>query len=193
LQFTYQANKIKQRANEYATRAGGQIDLAKKQRYLDSLWNKPVYNLFGAEYTYKEIKENELSLGLDLQGGMHVVLEISPVDIIRSLSTNPNDPAFVAAIQRAREMQKSSQGSFVDLFYSAFKNANPNAKLSSYFASSSTQGRISLSDADDKVLQLLNDEVDDAIARSFTILKTRIDQFGTSSPNIQWRRLINNF
>ena len=185
LQFTYQANKIKQRANEYATRAGGQIDLTKKQRYLDSLWNKPVYNIFGAEYTYKEIKENELSLGLDLQGGMHVVLEISPVDIIRGLSTNPSDPAFVAAIQKAREMQKSSKSSFVNLFYTAFKDANPNAKLSSYFASSSTQGRISLSDSDDKVLELLNTEVDDAIARSFTILKTRIDQFGTSSPNIQ--------
>ena len=185
LQFTYQARKIQQKAVDFATNATGQIDLSKKQRYLDSLWNKTVYTIFGAEYTYKEIKENELGLGLDLQGGMHVVLEISPVDIIKGLSNNPQDPAFVAAIQRAREMQKTSQGSFIDLFYSAFKEANPGVKLSSYFASSSTQGRISLADADDVVLKLLEDEVQGAIDRSFTILKTRIDQFGTSSPNIQ--------
>lgn len=185
LQFTYQANKIKQQADSYATSANGQVDLTKKQRYLDSLWNKPVYNILGAEYTYKEIKENELGLGLDLQGGMHVVLEISPVDIIRGLSNNPQDPAFVAAIQKARELQKSSQANFADLFYNAFSEANPGVKLSSYFASSSTQGRISLSDADDVVITVLKKEIQDAIDRSFTILKTRIDQFGTSSPNIQ--------
>jgi SecD/SecF fusion protein len=162
------------------------LDLNRKQRYLDSLWNKPVYtNIFGIEYTYKEVKENELGLGLDLQGGMHVVLEISPVDIIRGLSTDPRDPAFVAAIQKARESQKTSQANFVDLFYSALKDANPNVKLATYFASSSTQGRISLSDDDDTVIKLLKEEVQGAIDRSFTILKTRIDQFGTSSPNIQ--------
>jgi SecD/SecF fusion protein len=116
---------------------------------------------------------------------MHVVLEISPVDIIKGLSVNAQDPTFLAALAKAREMQKTSQGSFVDLFYAAFSEANPGVKLATYFASSSTQGRISLGDADDKVLTLLNDEVKDAIDRSFTILKTRIDQFGTSSPNIQ--------
>jgi SecD/SecF fusion protein len=185
LQFTYQARKIQQKAVDFATTANGQIDLTKKQRYLDSLWNKPVYSIFGAEYTYKEIKENELGLGLDLQGGMHVVLEISPVDIIRGLSNNAQDPAIIAALQKAREMQKTSQGNFVDLFYDAFKEANPGVNLASYFASSSTQGRISLSDTDDVVIGVLNTEVQDAIDRSFTILKTRIDQFGTSSPNIQ--------
>ena len=185
LQFTWQARKIQQQAEDFATSKTGQIDLNKKQRYLDSIWNKPVYSLFGVEYTYKEIKDNELSLGLDLQGGMHVVLEISPVDIIRGLSTDAQDPAFVAALQKAREAQKSSQADFVDLFYTAFKEGNPNVKLASYFASSSTQGRISLSDDDAKVIGLLKEEVQGAITRSFTILKTRIDQFGTSSPNIQ--------
>jgi SecD/SecF fusion protein len=185
LQFTMVSRKITKEAEDFATATSGQIDLSKKQRYLDSLWNKPVYNIFGVEYTYKEVKENELGLGLDLQGGMHVVLEISPIDIIKGLSTNPQDPAFIAAIAKAREMQKTSQGSFVDLFYQAFSEANPGVKLASYFASSSTQGRISLSDADDAVLKVLDSEVQDAIDRSFTILKTRIDQFGTSSPNIQ--------
>ena len=186
LQFTWIARNVQKEAVAFATNTSGTIDLSKKQRYLDSLWNKTVYtNLFGVEYTYKDVKENELGLGLDLQGGMHVVLEISPVDIIRGLSTDPQDPTFNAALTKAREDQKTSQGNFVDLFYSAMKSANPNAKLATYFASSSTQGRVSLSDDDDKVVKLLKEEVQGAIDRSFTILKTRIDQFGTSSPNIQ--------
>ena len=186
LQFTWIARNVQKDADAFATSTTGTLDLNKKQRFLDSLWNKTVYtNIFGVEYTYKEVKENELSLGLDLQGGMHVVLEISPVDIIRGLSVDPQDPAFAAAIQKAREAQKTSQDNFVDLFYTALKDANPNVKLATYFASSSTQGRVSLSDDDDTVLKLLKDEVQGAIDRSFTILKTRIDQFGTSSPNIQ--------
>jgi SecD/SecF fusion protein len=186
LQFTWVARNVQKDAVAFATTSSGNLDLNKKQRFLDSLWNKTVYtNLFGVEYTYKEVKENELGLGLDLQGGMHVVLEISPVDIIRGLSTDPNDPGFAAALQKAREAQKTSQGNFVDLFYDALKDANPSVKLATYFASSSTQGRISLSDDDDTVIKLLKEEVQGAIDRSFTILKTRIDQFGTSSPNIQ--------
>jgi SecD/SecF fusion protein len=186
LQFTWIARNVEKGADAIATNTNGNLDQNKRQRYLDSLWNKTVYtNLFGVEYTYKEVKENTLSLGLDLQGGMHVVLEISPVDIIRGLSVDPQDPGFIAAIQKAREAQKNSQGNFVDLFYKALKDENPNIKLATYFASSSTQGRVSLSDDDDAVLKLLKDEVQSAIDRSFTILKTRIDQFGTSSPNIQ--------
>lgn len=185
LQFTWVARKVQKDAEKYATNSSGILDLTRKQRYLDSLWNKPVHNLFGVEYTYKEVKDNELGLGLDLQGGMHVVLEISPVDIIKGLSVNPDDPALIAAFQKAREMQKTSQGNYVDLFYTAFAEANPNVKLSTHFASTTTQGRVSLSDDDDTVIKMIKEEVEGAIERSFTILKTRIDQFGTSSPNIQ--------
>ena len=100
LSFTFVSTNVQQDAIDQATDKSGSLNLVKKQNYLDSLWNKPVYNLFGAEYTYKEIKESELSRGLDLQGGMHVVLEISPIDIIRGLSGNSQDPAFVAALQK---------------------------------------------------------------------------------------------
>ncbi|MEQ9415082.1 MAG: protein translocase subunit SecDF, partial [Cyclobacteriaceae bacterium] len=116
LSFTFVSRKVQEDAIEYATNSNGSVDLSRKQSYMDSLWSKPVYNLFGAEYTFKEVKENELSLGLDLQGGMHVTLEISPVDIIRGLSGNNQDPAFIAALQRAAEMQKSSQERFSSLF-----------------------------------------------------------------------------
>ena len=185
LSFTFVSRKVQDDAIAYATNSSGSVDLFKKQSYLDSLWSKPVYNLFGVEYTFKEVKENELNLGLDLQGGMHVTLEISPVDIIRGLSGNSQDPAFIAALQRASEMQKSSQERFSALFYEAYKEANPNQNLAILFASAANKDRVSLSDDDSKVMEFINLEIESAIDRSFTILKTRIDQFGTSQPNIQ--------
>lgn len=116
---------------------------------------------------------------------MHVVLEISPVDIIKGLSGNNQDPAFEAALQKARDLQKSSSDSYVNLFYKAFKDANPDKSLASLFTSAANKDRVKLTDSDATVLEFLNKEVDGAIDRSFTILKTRIDQFGTSQPNIQ--------
>lgn len=186
LSFTFVSRRVQQDAIDQATdKVTGDVDLARKQQYLDSLWNKPVYNLFGAEYTYKDVKENELSLGLDLQGGMHVVLEVSPADIIRGLSGNNQDPGFVEALKVAREKQKVSQANFVNLFAEAYAEKNPGGRLAPLFASASNKERVSLSDDDAKVIKFLNEEVEDAIDRSFTILKTRIDQFGTSQPNIQ--------
>ncbi len=185
LSFTFVAGRVDDDAVAYATDANGTINLVRKQMYLDSMWNKPVYNLFGAEYTFKEVKENELSLGLDLQGGMHVVLEISPIDIIRSLSGNSQDPAFLKALEEAREKQKTSQAPFLDLFTQSFKAANPDRTLASLFASAANKERVSLSDDDATVTKFLSTEIEGAIDRSFTILKTRIDQFGTSQPNIQ--------
>ncbi len=185
LSFTFVSKKVDQDAIDYATDANGSLNLTKKQKYLDSLWNQPVYNLFGAEYTFKEVKENELSLGLDLQGGMHVVLEISPIDILKGLSGNSTDPAFNAALLKAREMQKNSTDDYVTLFTQAFKESNPDRTLASLFTSAANKDRVKLSDTDDTVIKFLNEEVDGAIDRSFTILKTRIDQFGTSQPNIQ--------
>ncbi len=185
LSFTFISQNVEKDAIRYATDQSGKLNLSKKQSYLDSLWNQPVYNLFGAEFTYKEVKENELSLGLDLQGGMHVVLEISPIDIIKGLSGNNQDATFLAALEKAREMQKTSTDSYVNLFYKAFKDANPDKTLASLFTSAANKDRVKLTDTDDAVLTFLNTEVDGAIDRSFTILKTRIDQFGTSQPNIQ--------
>jgi SecD/SecF fusion protein len=131
------------------------------------------------------VKEKELSRGLDLQGGMHVVLEISPIDIIRGLSGDNSDPAFAAALQKARVMQKTSTDNFATLFFKAFKDANPDKKMASLFTSAANKDRVKLSDDDATVMKFLNSEIENAIDRSFTILKTRIDQFGTSQPNIQ--------
>ncbi len=185
LSFTFVSRRIQQDAVNYATDAAGSLNLSKKQGYLDSIWNLPVYTLFGAEYTFKEVKENELSQGLDLQGGMHLVLEVSPGEIIRGLSGNNQDPAFIAALQTARERHKTSNANFADLFYAAFKEANADRTMASLFVSTANRGRVNLSDTDAAVLAFLKEEIERAFDRSFTILKTRIDKFGTSQPNIQ--------
>ncbi len=185
LSFTMISLNVDKDALAYATEKDGVVNLDKKQFYLDSIWNVPVYNLFGLEYTYKEIKDNELARGLDLQGGMHVTLEISPVDIIKGLSGNNQDTAFVKALAQAREAQKNSQERFSTLFFDALEKNNPNVKLAEVFASTNTRGRISLTDTNEEVMDVVNEEIESAIDRSFTILRNRLDQFGTSSPNIQ--------
>lgn len=186
LSFTLVSRSVQKDATSYATDAAGKTDPNKKQAYLDSVWNKPVYNFFGlGEFTYKEVKGSEISLGLDLQGGMHVTLEISPVDIVRGLSGNNQDSAFVKALKKAVAEQKKTQQSFSKLFFAAYREDNPGKKLSPLFANASTRGRISLNDDDSKVIETVNQEIESAIDRSFTILRNRIDQFGTSQPNIQ--------
>ena len=185
LSFTFVALRVQDDATDFATNKDGALSLERRQIYLDSLWNQPVYSLFGIQYTYKDVKENELSLGLDLQGGMHVVIEVSPVEIVRGLSGNNQDAAFTKALDAARIKQKTSQGNFADMFYAEFKKVNPDRTLASVFVSAANKGRVSLSDTDNTVLKFLKDEIESAIDRSFTILKTRIDQFGTSAPNIQ--------
>ena len=185
LSFTFVSRRIQQDAVNHATDQKGVLSLARKQTYLDSVWNLPVYNLLGAEYTYKEVKENELSQGLDLQGGMHLVLEVSPSEIVRGLSGSNQDPIFVSALQKAVEKHKTSDENFADLFYASFKEVAAGRSLASVFASSANRGRVSLSDSDDTVLKFLKEEIERAFERSFTILKTRIDKFGTSQPNIQ--------
>ena len=112
LSFTYVSRGVQDDAVELATNKDGVVDLSKKQTYLDSVWNIPVYNLFGAEYTYKEVKDNELSLGLDLQGGMHVTLEVSPIDIIKGLSGNSQDSSFVKALDNRTKPAIKKSGKF---------------------------------------------------------------------------------
>ncbi len=185
LSFTFISRGIQKEAIAAATAEDDIVNLTKKQQYLDSIWNEPVYSLFGADYTYKEVKDTELNLGLDLQGGMHVVLEVSPVEILKGLSGNNEDPDFLGAIKRARELQKKSQESFSTLFYQSFKDINPDGRLAEIFANSSNRGKINFRSTDDEVMKMINDEIKDAVDRSFNILRTRIDRFGTAQPNIQ--------
>ena len=184
LQFTFVSQRIQGEATEISRDSQGNIDFKKKQKYLDSIWNKPVYNLV-SDFTFKDIKESELNLGLDLQGGMHVTLEVSPVDILQGLSSNSQDPDFLQAISIAKEKIKGTQLNFISEFYAEYKTIAPQKNLSQIFATVSNRGRIGFDSSDSEILDIINEEVERAIDRSFNILRTRIDRFGTSQPNIQ--------
>ncbi len=185
LSFTFVAQSIQQDATDMATDGAGNIDFGEKQRYLDSVWNEPVYNLLGIEYTYEDVKETELNLGLDLQGGMHVTLEVSPVDILKGLSGNNSDEDFQSALVQAKNNIRGTQKNYVDEFYTVFRGLAPDKSLAFVFSNASNRGRISLNSTDEEVLEIISNEVDGAIDRSFEILRTRIDRFGTSQPSIQ--------
>jgi SecD/SecF fusion protein len=186
LSFTYIAAKVQRKAAIHATDEHGRIDFVKQQAYLDAAWKQPVYTLFGFKYTYEQVKENELTLGLDLQGGMHVTLEVSPVELIKGLSGDNKDEAFLAALAQAQQKQQlQPDASFTTLFYQAYKTQRPGGKLSSIFATAANRSRLSYESTDKEVIQLIDQEISKAIDRSFEIIRTRIDRFGTTQPNIQ--------
>jgi SecD/SecF fusion protein len=186
ISFSLVDRSVKNDATEYATNQAGQVDFLKKQQYLDSVYNKPVYNFLGLkEYTYKEVKQNGLNLGLDLQGGMHVTLEVSPVEILKGLSGNSTDPTLKQALEMATNMQRNSPENYTKLFYQAYKEVAPNKTLASVFANYGNRDYITKSSSDQEVRSYIEKEVDQAIDRTFLIVRTRIDKFGVTSPNIQ--------
>lgn len=182
LSFTFVSRNIKGKADIYATGTDGKVDMTKKQHYIDSLWREDVY----IGHTLQEVMERELSLGLDLQGGMHVVLEVSPVDIIKGMAGgNARSAAFQKALAKAGEDKKASNSTFVSLFVKAFKEAAPNTSLASVFANSANRGKINSTSSDSEVIKMLNTEIDGSIDRAFQITQARIDKFGVTNPNIQ--------
>lgn len=185
LSITFFSRGIQKDAINYSKDESGIVDQTKKQAYLDSIWMEPVLNLLGAEFTYKDIKEIELNLGLDLQGGMHVTLEVSPVEIIKGLSANSQNADFLEALDLASERQTNSQSSFTSLFEQAYNEVSDNGQLSRIFANAANRGRISFESTNAEVMEMINDEVEQSIDRAFQILRTRVDRFGTSQPNIQ--------
>jgi len=181
LSFTLVTKGVESDAREFANN-----DPVKEKEYLDSIGPKGVYNIGFKDYTYRECKERELNLGLDLKGGMNVTLEVSVVDLVISMAgQNKEDATFKKAIDRALELQRSSNKDFVVLFGQAFNEVDPNASLAAVFANIENQDKIKFNSTNDQVLKVLKEESDAAISRSFNILRTRIDKFGVSQPNIQ--------
>ena len=187
ISFTYVAQGIQEEAVAQSKDSTGVVNTSKKQSYLDSLYDKPVYNFLGmVPYTYKEVKDMELALGLDLQGGMHVVLEVSPVEILKALAGGQAEsPLFKQALNKAKLAQSKSQESFEKLFYSAFKETAGSDQLARVFANSQNSAKINSSSSDKEVEKMINDEIDGAVDRSFEILRSRIDRFGALQPNLQ--------
>ncbi len=184
LSFTLVSRKVDGDAIAFATDKSGKVDFERKQFYLDSMWTKTVYDLGFVAYTLKEVKEQEIALGLDLQGGMNLTLEVSPIEILKSLSANSNDPDFLAALKEAQTQQKSSQEGFVELFFKTIEAKNPD-KLREVFVNASNKGRLEFKSTNEEIKTYIREEIDGAVDRAFDIIRTRIDKFGVTSPNIQ--------
>ncbi|RLD66067.1 MAG: protein translocase subunit SecDF [Bacteroidetes bacterium] len=182
LSFTYFANKVKSDAVEYAKN-----DPLKETSYLDSIAGEGVYNfLWIRNYTFRECQEREINLGLDLKGGMNVILEVSVVDLVKSLSNNSKDTTFIRTLNRTKELQKNSQEDYVTLFGQAFEEVAPKgARLAAIFNTIDLRDRINYNSTNEEVLQIIRTETQDAIDNSFNIIRTRIDHFGVSQPNVQ--------
>ena len=176
LSFSFVTQHYNSKAAEYA---GG--DPAKESAYLDSLSTQKVW----LGYTLKQCREMEISLGLDLKGGMNVVLELNVADVIRSLSNNNQDENFNKALDLAYAHQATSQKDFIDLFAEEYKKLDSGARLSAIFSTFELKDKITPQSSDAQVVSVLKQELQSAIDNSFNVLRTRIDRFGVVSPNIQ--------
>ena len=179
LSFTFATSKVKKNAKEYA-----KGDLVKQTYYIDSIstLTKDQWSFLG--YTFKECQKKEINLGLDLKGGMNVILEVSVEDILKALSNYSTDKTFNSALLRAKELQKQSQSDFLTLFGRAFQEIDPNAKLAAIFNTVDLRDRVNFNSTNEEVLKVLDTEVSAAITNAFNILSTRIDRFGVVQPNI---------
>ncbi|MBK7173842.1 MAG: protein translocase subunit SecDF [Bacteroidales bacterium] len=157
----------------------------RERYYLDSVSNQSVYNILLRKYTYKECKEREINLGLDLKGGMNVTMEVSVADVVNAMSGYSTNPTFKKAMALAAEKQKNSQSNFVTLFGESFKEVDPNAKLSAIFGRMELRDKIKPNSTNEEVLAVIRTECNDAYDRTFNILRNRIDRFGVTQPNIQ--------
>ena len=200
LSFSFVARYQTSKYEKMATTADGQLDQELYNRYIDSIsneivWRTPLINFFGEKmnidwmlntgYTYKQVLEREISLGLDLKGGMNVILEVSIPEILKALSNNNPDPTFNQAIEIARERQQTSQKEFLTLFEQAYSELDKDARLSAIFSTFELKDKIALSDNNAKVMDVLKNEVKGAVSNSFNVLRSRIDRFGVVQPNIQ--------
>ncbi|GAA4327754.1 protein translocase subunit SecD [Flaviaesturariibacter amylovorans] len=153
------------------------------KRLKDSTKNVTVHYGPTGAISYQTAKQNELNLGLDLQGGINVTLEVELAGLLQSMANNSRDPQFLQALQNADKRKANSDADFVTLFRDEYKKLNPNGRLATLFAVAG-QDRIKPNATDDQVVSAIRTEANDAFDRTFRVLQTRIDQFGVAQPNI---------
>ena len=173
LSFTFVTRHHEKMAAQYA---GGESE------YIDSVMNKKVY--LGV-YTFKQAREMGIGLGLDLKGGMNVILEVSVPDVVKALADHKTDEAFVNAVAIATKQAASSNTDFITLFIKEYKNQKPEGTLAELFATQQLKDKVNTKSTDAEVEAVVRAEVEAAIANSFNVLRTRIDRFGVAQPNIQ--------
>ena len=194
LSFTFKGNQIEAAAEQFAIEkvSNSESDYDSKRSlqrlsYLDSLKNKDVFDIGIASYTYDEVKDKAINLGLDLKGGINVILQISVKDILVGLASGSKDPTFRKALNDAEELQKDSQNTYLEDFFIAFEAIESNTKLASpdIFANRSLSDEITFDMSNDEVKPVLSAKIDESIISAFEVLRKRIDKFGVTQPNIQ--------
>ncbi|MDR1951541.1 MAG: protein translocase subunit SecDF, partial [Bacteroidales bacterium] len=204
LSFTLVTRNVEKKANAYATSFAVQAEArelaegdavrerfiydslvaVRYQYFLDSVANQIVYNIGVRKYSFREAKEREINLGLDLRGGMNVMMEVSIVDVVKALAGHSTDPMFTSAIQKAIEKNKVTPNTdFVTMFAEAWRETDPNASMAAIF--SWEMKTINASSTNDEVIRAIRDETRGAFDRTYQILRQRIDKFGVAQPNIQ--------
>ena len=177
LSFSFVTRHYTNKAKEFA-----KGDVKIEQDYLDSLANEKVW--FG-NWTLKQCREMEISLGLDLKGGMNVILEVSVPDVIKALADNKPDEAFNKALATAAKQATTSQEDVITLFIREYHKIAPEARLSELFATQQLKDKVTQQSSDAVVEKVLREEVKAAVDNSYNVLRTRIDRFGVVQPNIQ--------
>lgn len=157
------------------------LSKARNRFYIDSVSAEKVY--FG--YTYKDVKSKEINLGLDLKGGMNVMLQVQLEDLVKALAGNNNSEEFNAAIALAKKNSTSSKADFISLFAEAWKEAGNGKRLSSVFGTYDMKDRIRPESTDEQVISVIREDAEAAVANSFNVLRNRIDRFGVTQPSIQ--------
>jgi SecD/SecF fusion protein len=194
LSFTFKGNQIEKNAEKFAINkiADSDVDYDSKRNlerlnYLDSLNNKEVFNIGIASFDYKEVKEKAMNLGLDLKGGINVILQISVKDILVGLASDSKDPTFRKALIDAEKLQGNSQNTYLEDFFIAFEAIKGDKKLASpeIFANRLLSDQITFNMSDDEVKPILSAKIDESIVSAFEVLRKRIDKFGVTQPNIQ--------
>ena len=185
LSFTFKTRSVEKKAAEYAASFDLDHQAEAEQHYLDSVQNRPVFNMGFKSFTYKECKEKELNLGLDLKGGMNVMLEVQVEDVVKALAgDSQNDPAFKEAIAEAdKALHEGSSKDYIGDFVKAYQRLSNGSPLAAIFVSPDRKD-ITLESSDADVEKVLKAETDAAIAASFNVLRSRIDHFGITQPNI---------
>ncbi|MBL0288205.1 MAG: protein translocase subunit SecDF [Bacteroidetes bacterium] len=193
--FTFRSNSVEKTAKSVAEqkiKKTASMDEAThisainnaKGRYLDSVSGKTALNLGIAKWTYQECKENSLNLGLDLQGGMNVVLQVNMKDLILSMSDYSRDPKFIQALNNAEKAQQTSNTDYITLFQNAYTSNNPNGKLATVFATRKYQDRIKFNTSNNEIIKLIRSESAIAVKNTYNIISSRIDKFGVKQPTV---------
>ena len=187
LSFTYVAGRVEDEAKAFAEAKvpNTQQDYVGKReaveaKYLDSMLGKDVYNIGIAKFTFAEVKEKELNRGLDLKGGINVILQISVHDILKGLANNSKDPIFNKSLADADVQLRKTDKTYLDLFFEAYEKNGGKLASPDVFANKTLSDQINFQMSDSEVRPIIRKKVDESIVSAFEVLRKRIDKFGVS-------------